>query len=202
MPAIFNAQLSEYGAYYQVNNVFFTEIKYILPNAKYLDIPNLVALILKNKLNEGKLITIKKSYVDDREHVDIPIEHFEIKTPETLEQKKSELKSKVQQRISAYTALLSGLDLYEFYVVTAKLQSGGFNVLDTGNREEIYLNIINTGNEDLITDLERFLELKDRFDNILKKHRGIKDYFRTIDEAETLKELSDISEGSKGWLIN
>ena len=25
MPAIFNAQLSEYGAYYQVNNVFFTE---------------------------------------------------------------------------------------------------------------------------------------------------------------------------------
>ena len=33
MPAIFNAQLSEYGAYYQVNNVFFTEIKYILPNA-------------------------------------------------------------------------------------------------------------------------------------------------------------------------
>jgi hypothetical protein len=202
MPAIFNAQLSEYGAYYQVNNVFFTEIKYILPNAKYVDLPNQVALTLKNELNQGKLITIKKSYVDDKKSPDIPLDHFEIKIPETLDQKKSELKSKVQQRISAYTALLSGLDLYDFYVVTAKLQSGGFNVMDGGNKEEVYLNIINTGNEDLITDLERFLELKDRFDNILKKHKGIKEYFRIIDEAETLEELSDISEGSKGWLIN
>lgn len=202
MPAIFSAQLSEYGSYYQISNVFLTEVKYILPNAKYMDLPNQVALTLKNELNQGKLITIKKSLVDQRVSPDIPLDNFEIKKPETIEQKKSELKSKVNQRISAYTALLSGLDLYEFFIITARLQANGFNVMDEGNKEEIYLNIINTGNEDWITDLERFLELKDKFDNILKRYRGVKEYFREIDEAETEQELNQIAEGSKGWLVN
>lgn len=201
MPAIFNAQLSEYGTYYQVSNVFLTEVKYILPTAKYIDLPNQVALMLKNSLNQGKLITIKKEYVDKRKNPDIPLEHFEIKEPETLAQKKSELKSKVNQRISAYTALLSGLDLYDFYVTTAKLQTLGFNILDENNKEETYLNIINTGNEDLISDLERFLELKDRFDNILKRYKGTKDYFKEVDECETDEELEETKNLWKSWLV-
>ena len=201
MPAIFNAQLSVYGTYYQVTNVFLTEVKYILPNAKYVDLPNEVALVLKNELNQGKLITIKKSDVDERKSPDIPLEHFEIKKPETLDQKKSELKSKVNQRISAYTALLSGLDLYDFFVITSKLQAMGFNVLDDGNKEQIYLDIINTGNEDLITDLERFLELRDTFDNILKRYKGTKDYFREVDECENEEELKDTIKVWNSWLV-
>ena len=201
MPAIFNAQLSEYGSFYQVSNVFLTEVKYILPNAKYVDLPNEVALTLKNELNQGKLITIKKSYVDDRKSPDIPLEHFEITQPKTLDQKKSQLKSKVNQRISAYTALLSALDIYDFFVITGKLQALGFNILDDSNKENIYLDIINTGNENIISDLERFLELKDKFDRILKKHKGITDYFREIDECDTEDELDETVKLWSSWLI-
>lgn len=202
MSSIFNAQLAEYGKYYRVVNVYLQEVQYILPNATYVALPNHVALILKNELNQGKSITIEKNLVDKRKSPDIPLEHFEIKQPETLEEKKSYLKSKVSQRISAYTALLSGLDLYEFFVVLTKLQSLGYNVLDEGNKESVYLDIINTGNEGLITDLEKFLELKDKFDNILKRYKGVKDYFREVDESENEEELDDVVEGWKGWLIN
>jgi hypothetical protein len=176
-------------------------VKYILPNAKYVDLPNEVALTLKNELNQGKLITIKKPYVDDRKSPDIPLEHFEITQPKTLDQKKSQLKSKVNQRISAYTALLSALDIYDFFVITGKLQALGFNILDDSNKENIYLNIINTGNENIISDLERFLELKDKFDRILKKHKGITDYFREIDECDTEDELDETVKLWSSWLI-
>jgi hypothetical protein len=202
MPAIFSAQISEYGSYYQVTNVFLEEVKYILPHAKYVALSNHVALALKNQLNQGNQITIEKKLVDEPQSPDIPLEHFNIKQPETLDEKKSELKSKVNQRISAYTALLSGLDLYQFFVVFTKLHSLGYEVLNEQKKEETFLEIINTGNEDLITDLEIFLELKDRFDNILKKYKGIKDYFREIDESETEEELNEVNEGWKGWLIN
>jgi hypothetical protein len=201
MPAIFSAQLSEYGSFYQVSNVFLNEVKYILPNAKYVDLPNEVALTLKNELNQGKLITIKKPDVDERKSPDIPLEHFEIKQPETIEQKKSQLKSKVNQRISAYTSLLSALDIYDFFVTTGKLQSMGFNILDEGNKENIYLDIINTGNESIISDLERFLELKDTFDKILKKYHATKDYFREVDECETEDELEETVKLWGSWLI-
>ena len=201
MPAIFNAQLSEYGSYYRVSNVFLKEVRYILPNAKYVDLPNQVALILKNNLNEGKLITIKKENVDNRESPDIPLEHFDIREPESIEQKKSQLKSKVTQRLSAYTALLSGLDLYDFFVTTIKLTSRGFNVLDEANKEDEYLKIINTNDEDIISDLERFLELKNTFDRILKKYRGTKDYFREVDACETEDELEEVNASWNSWLV-
>jgi len=202
MPAIFNAQLSEYGNHYQVTNIFLEEVRYILPHARYIPLSNHVALALKNDLNQGNQITIEKQLVDNPKNPDIPLESFNIKKPETIDEKKSQLKSKVNQRISAYTALLSGLEMYEFFVVFTKLQSLGYQVLNEEIKEETFLEIINTGNEDLITDLEIFLELKDKFDKISKKYRGIKDYFREIDESETEEELSEINEGWKGWLIN
>ena len=100
MPSIFNARLSEFGMYYQVSNVILTEAKYILPQAKYIALPNEVALRLKNELNQGNIITVKKELVDNpNRSPDISIEEFEIKKPDTLFQLKSQAKSRVNQRI-------------------------------------------------------------------------------------------------------
>jgi hypothetical protein len=202
MPAIFNAQVSELGTVYQLNNVIFTEAKYVLPNAKYIQLPTEVALTLKNHLNQGKIITIKKELVDERQNPDIPIENFIIESAKTIDQKKSAARAQVHQRVSSYTALLTGFDLFEFWIIIGKLQSSGFNVMNESNKEEVYLSIINTGNEDLISDLERFLEIKDVFDSMIKKYRGLKQYFREINDCDTEEELKDVIKNNKGWLIN
>jgi hypothetical protein len=202
MPAIFNAQITELGNVYQVNNIVFSEAKYILPNAKYIALPNEVALKLKNELNQGKVIAIEKNLADNPKSKDIPLSDFEITTASTLNQKKSAARAKVHQRVSAYTALLTGFDMLEFWIISAKLQALGYNIMSPENKEEVFLNIINTGNEDLISDLERFLEVKDVFDNMMKKYRGLKQYFREIDECDTEEELEDVIKENQGWLVN
>ena len=202
MPAVFNAQLSELGGVYQVTNVILSEAKYVLPTAKYISLPNQVALMLKNELNQGKLISIEKEFVDNPKSKDIPLENFKIEEPNTLDQKKSAARANVHKRISAYTALLSAFDIFEFFMISGKLQAAGFNILDDSKKEETYLSIIETSNEDLITDLERFLEIKDVFDNMMKKYRGLKQYFREINECDTEDELNEVVKSNKGWLVN
>jgi hypothetical protein len=202
MPSIFNAQLSELGTSYLVNNVILTEAKYVLPNAKYIALPNEVALYLKNQLNQGNVITIPKEKVDGPNVRDIPLEDFDIKEPKTLDQLKSQARSKVTQRISAYTALLTAFDIFEFTMISGKLQAMGYSVLNTEKQEEVYLAIIETGDEDLITDLERFLEVKDIFDTMMKKYRGLKQYFREINDCDTEEELKEVVETNRGWLVN
>lgn len=202
MPAIFNAQISELGNVYQVNNVIMSEAKYILPNAKYISLPNEVALNIKNQLNQGKIVTIEKDLVDNPKSKDIPITDFIIEYANTLNQKKSAARAQVHQRISAYTSLLTGFDIFEFWLTTVKLQSYGYNVMNESTKEEVYLSIINTGNEDLISDLERFLEVKDVFDKMMRKYRGLKQYFREIDDCDTEEELKEVINNNKGWLVN
>jgi hypothetical protein len=202
MPAIFDAQLSEFGSYYLVTNIFLTEVKYVVPTGKYQPLPNSVALTLKNELNQGKLIKIEKDLIDNPKSKDIPLENFTIEEPKELEMKKSAQRAKVNSRFTAYAATLNALDIFDFFFITTKLNSMGYNVLDNENKEEVFLKIINTGNDDLITDLERFLETKDRFDKISKMRNGIKDYFREIDDCDTDEELEDVIKSNKGWLIN
>jgi hypothetical protein len=202
MPAVFNAQLSEVGGKYNVVNIIMSEAKYILPNAKYVALPNEVALRLKNELNQGKLIYIRKEFVDNPVSKDIPFEHFNIELPKELNQKKSAAKARVHQKISAYTSMLTAFDALEFWLISSKLTAMGFNVMDESNKEQTYLNIIQTGNDDLITDLERFLEVKDIFDNMMRKYRELKRYFKEIDECDDEKELEEVIDYNKGWLAN
>lgn len=202
MPAIFNAQLTELGTVYLVNNIILSEAKYVLPNAKYVALPNEVALKLKNELNQGKVISINKELIDSPENKDIPIDNFKIETAKTLDQKKSAARARVHQRISAYTALLTAFDMFEFWIISSKLTAYGYNVMSDENKEEVYLSIINTGNEDLITDLERFLEVKDIFDSMMRKYRGLKQYFREINDCDTEEELEDVVKNNQGWLVN
>jgi hypothetical protein len=202
MPAIFNAQVSELGTVYQLNNVIFAEAKYVLPNAKYIALPTEVALKLKSELNQGRIITIKKELADNPEIKDIPFDSFKIESANTLDQKKSAVRAKVHQRVSGYTALLTGFDLLEFWMIASKLQANGYNVMADENKEEVYLSIINTGNEDLISDLERFLEVKDIFDNMMRKYRGLKQYFREVNDCDTEEELEDVVKNNQGWLVN
>jgi len=198
MPSIFNAQLTELGTVYMVNNVIMSEAKYVLPSAKYVDLPNETALKLKNDLNQGKVITI----IDEPLSKDIPYDHFKVEVAKTLNQKKSTARAKVYQRIHAYTALLTGYDILEFWMIVGKLQSYGYDIMNEANKEEVYLSIINSGNEDHITDLERFLEVKEVFDNMMKKYRDLKRYLRDINDCDTEQELAEVIQSNHGWMVN
>lgn len=202
MASIFNVEIAELGNVYIVKNVILSEAKYILPNSKYIDVPNEVALKLKHELNRGMFITIEKELVDNPKSKDVPIDDFKIEVPNDLEKKKSAIRAKMNQRVSAYTAMITGFDMLEFWLTTAKLNAMGYNVLNESNKEEEFLRIIQTGDEDLISDLERFLEVKDVFDKMMRKHRALKQYFQEINACENEEELEEVVKENKGWLVN
>lgn len=199
---MFDAVLSEFGGFYLVKDVLLSDVKYIIPTDKYQALPTDVALKLKTEINAGNVVKIQKEYIDNPKSKDIPLDNFTIEKPVELEMMKSAQRAKVNSRFSAYAATLNALDIFDFFAITGKLTSMGFNVLDEANKEEIFLEIINTGDENIISDLERFLETKDKLDKISKKHRGVREYFREIDECETEEELQDVIASNKGWLIN
>lgn len=202
MPAIFNAQITELGDVYQVVNIFLTETKYFLPNAIFMDLPNEVALKLKNELNQGKYITIKKELVDSPKSKDIPLSDFNIEIPKSLDQKKNAIKTKINSRISGYTAKLAIFDMFEFMFLIERLRSYGYNILDENKREEMQIDIIGTQDEELIGYLEKFLELKTIYYGIIDKYRGLREYLKEIDNCDTEEELEEVINSNKGWLIN
>lgn len=200
--SIFNAQITELGNVYQVVNVFLTETKYFMPNAKFINLPSQVALKLKNELNQGKYITIKKEIVDGSNIKDIPLNYFKVENPNNLEQKKCAAKVKANSRISGYVAKLAIFDMFEFFFLVERLKSSGFDVLDEIKKEEVQLDIIGTQNEELISDLERFIELKSVYYKTIKKYRGLRQYLKEINDCETEEEIEDVIKSSKGWLVN
>lgn len=195
--SVFSARLAEYGGYYVVQNVHFTEVKYILPSAIYISLGNEIALQLKNELNKGKLIRLSK---DKIEKTDLTIDDFDIIEANDLQTKKSTLKAKANQRLSMYTATISALEIFGFFATAGKLIEQGYNVFDKDKQEDVYLKIVETADDDLILDLEEFLEARDKYNEIWRKHRSVKEYFREIDSCETVEELDEVVEDNKGWL--
>jgi len=77
---------------------------------------------------------------------------------------------------------------YIFLIENMRMLEKGYFIHDD-NREEQYLEIINTGDEDLIGLLENYLEAKDDVIFADRHHRRHKDFLNEIDGATSLEEV-------------
>jgi hypothetical protein len=205
MSAIFNAQLVERGGYFQVTNVYFKEIQFVMPSAKYVLLSNENALKLKSELNQGKLVKIGKDTIyrcSEKPNSPIPLEEFEIVEPDTLQQKKAVEKAKCNQRLAISTAVITALEIFRFFVITSELQARGYNLFTEQNKEETYLEIINTGDEGLISKLETFLEVKDKFDRLTERSDFVHQYCMEIEDCDSEEELQEVVKANNGWLVS
>lgn len=195
----FEAKVNLRGKDYMVTNVFMTDIKYVMPNDTFIPLPDEIALRIKNEVAQGKQVTVPKKLIDEKKN--LTLDDFEITSShDEFGDQKRAFKAKANAKATAYTAMLSALDLYDFFILMTKLSSMGYNVLDEEKKEEVYLDIINTGKEELIDDLERFLEAKDKFDKISRFYNGLREYFREIDACVEPEELETVAREYNGWL--
>ena len=101
----------------------------------------------------------------------------------------------IMQKVMAnYAALMNSeafISLYDFNILNAKFASMGYFITEE-NKQEIYIKIIEEDNEDLLDDLEVFLEAKGRVENLYTLFKKIKwiqhelNYVKTVEEAEAL----------------
>jgi len=121
-----------------------------------------------------------------------------IKQEDLIYQESTDLDVRKNNEVSKYMRMISNLfvnmtfmDFFEFVVANNKFCTRGIFITDD-NREEEYLKIINTGDIDLIENLERFLESFDTLKEVSKRYSKIRDLIHAINDCQSIEELEEL----------
>lgn len=80
------------------------------------------------------------------------------------------------------------VDFISFMLLHNKFTNLGIIITDN-NREECYIKIIESGDESLILDLEKYIELKDSI-KLIENQK--KEYIEIVNKLQLLKDYNDI----------
>jgi len=86
--------------------------------------------------------------------------------------------------------MISNFELYHFFKLNHYLESKGFFITDE-NREEKYLEVINSGDTEALEKLSEYLDSLDDFNAIDATYMKYKEYKNKIKAAKTKEEISD-----------
>lgn len=155
--------------------------------------------IMAEPVNNGYCIT-KKQATDLKDHLLNPqvivkaAENYqesfdwEVIKRSPLEVKKLEAKYKVQEHYNNQMNTVALFEMYNVMLVNTELASKGYFITDE-NREEKYIEIINSGNEKLIVLLQSYLEMKDRIDPMWEYYNKFKEFKTNLEGMKTIEEI-------------
>ena len=107
------------------------------------------------------------------------------------EERKVEIAKKAKRKLDGIVKIPDLIYYIDFIDTNNILNSKGFFITDE-NKEEKYLEILETGNEDLIDTLERFLISKDRLSVVKTAREEFEEVIEKLKYAESDKELEEI----------
>jgi len=181
-----------------VTNIYDSDTS-VIPEGDYaqIDIRDVVAI--NNELRNKKVIKIKNTDKIKNKHP-LTLEDFEIEELSNLEKKRADYINKVTNSLSVMIATIQALEIFEYLETFSMFLDKGI-VLTEDNREEKYLEVINTGDEVLLDRLEKHLEVKDKVKKISNFYKRCQETLENIRNAKTEKELDEIftvfKDGSK-----
>ncbi len=182
----FIAEVAKQGRdYYRITNFYVKDQAYALPGKQFFDIPDEIFFKFRNEVFLGKMIVIRKKLLESGKY---QIDDFKERKVKKFDQEKQKVLNGLRNRIAGLSVATSFFEVYEFIAVTGILASQGVFITDE-NREETYLKIINTGNEELINALEKYLEIKDNMDKIFRKYKNTIDFMKRVEQATSSDEL-------------
>jgi hypothetical protein len=79
------------------------------------------------------------------------------------------------------------LDFVSFFLLNNELSSKGYTITEN-NREEVYIKIIETGDIQLINDLEKYISLRDSLKELEKKKE---EYYNIVEKLSSLQDFND-----------
>jgi hypothetical protein len=103
------------------------------------------------------------------------------------------VKTKVRGVLGEDLLTLTLIDIVSFLMLNNKFASKGIIITDD-NKEEAYIKIIETGDESLISDLERYLNLTEEMKVIEKKKT---EYSTVIKNLQSLGNKDDVDAVNK-----
>lgn len=182
------AEVQDRGSYYSVLNVLKSSFDKQTSN-KYLKLSHSAYKIIYDALLQNKSVKILKNLSVDEV---LPGE-VRISDEDDFTLLKHNAYLKIKMLVTPEMTKESGFTLYNFIMKNNALCSKGYFICDE-NREDKYIEIIETGDEDLISLLEEFLESKDKMERASSIYDKLQKVKIKLDECKTKDEVQSIQE--------
>jgi hypothetical protein len=187
------AMVQDRGTHWVVTNV----TKNTLDNRadreeSYLKLNSATFEIIKTAVNSNKLVKVNKTLVAD-EVMPWEVEVVDLGQSDPLQEARDASVTKIRMLVTPELSKASGMALYGFIVLNNDMASQGFFITNE-NREEKYLEVLETGDEKLISKLEDYLNYKDEIEAVAQLERKFSAFKNEIRSAATPEEVKKIEE--------
>jgi hypothetical protein len=183
------ASVEDRGAYWLVTNVTKNSLDRLATNdEKYIKLSYVVYKQIQDALIAGKQVRIQKSLKTDEV---LPGEIQIVETNNHLEATKESSFIKLKNMVTMEMSKISGFVIYSFTVLNNELADKGYFITDY-NREEKYIEIIETMDEVLINKLEEYLNAKDEIERVSNIYKRLTKFKDKLSELSTIEEVQEL----------
>lgn len=147
---------------------------------------------IQEALIEGKAVHVQKSLRTD-EVLPGEFEVIDLETSDPLSEARDAAIIKVRMLVTPELSKISGFAMYGFIVLNNDLAANGYFITNE-NREEKYLEILETGDEQLIAKLEDYLNYKDEIEAVAQLERKFSAFTAEIKTAADVEEVKAIQD--------
>ena len=187
------AIVEDRGPYWRVVNVQQNTLdNQATTQERVLRLSYMSARLITDALLSGKIVHIPKTL---RTTEVLPGEFtvIDLEKTDDMQEYRNAAIIKVRMLVTPELSKISGFALYGFMILNNDLSSAGYFITDS-NREEKYLEILETGDEKLIQKLEDYLNYKDEIGTVANLERRFSAFRSEIRQASTKEEVKEIEE--------
>lgn len=175
--------LADIGTHWQVEGVAKSDLTYLHPGRQYMSVSHMAALGIKKELAEGNSVAIAKNLVNS----EIALGDYTVNLIEGVDKVKNSALCEIDSLADSYLISLSMMEFFNFINLNNIFFEKGIFITDE-NREEKYLEVINTEDDKLIGNLEKYLEAKDSITRVYWRYEKVSEFKKELelltDEAE------------------
>lgn len=187
------AIVQDRGAYWAVTNVTQNTLDNRADREeKFLKLNSATFEIVKRALLSNKLIKIQKTLIAN-EVMPWEVEVVDLGETDPIGELRDASIIKVRMLVTPEITKIAGLTLYGFIVLNNDLANAGYFITND-NREEKYLEILETGDEKLIAKLEDYLNYKDEIEMSAQLERKFTAFRTDIRACTTADEIRQVEE--------
>jgi hypothetical protein len=148
--------------------------------------------LIKQALMEGKRVHIHKT-LQTGEVLPGEFDVIDLVETDPIQESREASVVKIRMLVTPDLSKISGFALYGFMILNNDLAANGYFITNE-NREEKYLEILETGDEKLIAKLEDYLNYKDEIEAVAQLERRFSAFRNEVRTANTVEEIKAIEE--------
>lgn len=187
------AMVQDRGSHWFVTNVTQNTLdSQADKDEKFLRLSYMSHQLIKQALMAGKKVHIHKT-LQTGEVLPGEFDVIDLAETDPLQEARDAAVRKIRMLVTPELGKISGLAIYGFTVLNNDLASRGYFITND-NREEKYLEILETEDEELISKLEDYLNYKDEIDAVSFVERRFKQFRNDVRDATSMEQIKEIEE--------